>query len=144
MENFFTIFDIEEKFEIDLDLLDEHYFALLASSHPDVVKSESNLKNSILINQGYNILKDEFERACHILELHGFFIKDDTKSPKLSPETLEYIIELHESPIEEIREILDGLKSRVSKFFSTQNYEQAALLMLEIRYITSMTRNYLS
>lgn len=136
MQNFFKIFKVEEQFEIDLELLDKNYFALLSTVHPDTQQHTSNMQDAILINQGYNILKDEWERAAHILELHGFFIKDDAKAPKLSTEILEYIIELHEKPIGEIKEILSQRKSEVSKFLQEQSYQQAALKMLEIRYIS--------
>jgi len=129
MQNFFTLFNLEERFDIDLDALDMLYFALQAQHHPDR-SSDANM--GLLINQGYEILKDDFERAAHILELHGIFVKNDKLAPKLSAEKLEEILEIIENADNDpIPDILNS----ITHAFKDKNYTQAAMHVLELRYI---------
>lgn len=129
MQNFFTLFNLEERFDIDLDALDMRYFALQVQYHPDR-SSDANM--GLIVNQGYKILKDDFERAAHILELHGIFVKDDRLSPKLSPDKLEEILEIIENADHNpIPDILDS----ITHAFADKNYALAATHVLELRYI---------
>ena len=96
MQNFFTLFNLEERFDIDFEWLDERYFELQAKYHPDR-SSDHNM--GLLVNEGYKKLQDNFERANHILELHGIFVTNDKLAPKLSPEKLDRILEIIENKL---------------------------------------------
>ena len=129
MINFFSLFDLEERFDIDMDELDTRYFSLQSQYHPD---RSSDVNMGLLVNQGYKILKDNFERAAHILELHGIFVKDDKLAPKLLPEELEKILEIIENPsYNPIPEILNS----ITQAFAEKDYKKASLHVLELRYL---------
>jgi molecular chaperone HscB len=130
MQNFFILFNIEERFDIDLDELDMRYFELQAKYHPD---RSSDVSMGILVNEGYKILQDNFERANHILELHGIFVTNNQLAPKLSPTRLEHILDIIENINEHdpIPEILKSIRSALGE----HDYEKAALHVLELRYV---------
>jgi len=128
-QNYFTLFGLEERFDIDLDELDMHYFELQAKHHPD---RSSDINRSLLVNEGYKILKDNFERASHILELHGIFVKDDKLAPKLPTEKLEKILEIIEHPrYDPISDIINS----ITEAFELKDYALAAMHVLELRYL---------
>ncbi len=65
MKNYFKIFEIEEKFSIDNEILEKRYLELQSEFHPD----KSNLENTNLIteiNEAYKVLLkicEEIEKA---------------------------------------------------------------------------------
>ena len=134
MQNFFTIFNLQERFDIDLDELDTHYFKLQAEYHPD---RSSDINMGLLVNEGYKILQDNFERSNHILELHGIFVKNDKLAPKLPPAKLEHILDIIENIDKHnpIPEILESIRNA----FAERDYANAALHVLELRYIEKGT-----
>ena len=128
MQNFFTLFNITERFDIDLEELDARYFELQAKYHPDR-SSDPNM--GLLINEGYRKLQDDFERANHILELHGIFVTNNKLAPKLSPEKLEHILEI----IENESNPISGIVESITRAFAEKNYAKAAEYVLELRYV---------
>jgi molecular chaperone HscB len=128
MQNFFRLFDIPESFDIDLEELDTRYFELQRLYHPDL-SSDPNI--GLLINEGYRKLQDSFERANHILELHGIFVTNDQLAPKLSPEKLENILEIIEKESNAIPDILES----IARAFEEKDYTKAAEYTLELRYV---------
>ncbi len=149
MQNYFKLFDLQEYYNIDLSLLNSKYFALLAQYHPDKASTtEEGYKFSALssvINNGYKILLDDFERAAHILELHYINIKDDGKAPKLSFDILEEILDykekLENATDEEKQKIynvyLDKRNSILAELpilFASNNYKEAAIKTMLLKY----------
>ncbi len=130
MQNFFTLFNLEERFDIDLNELDVRYFALQSQYHPDR-SDDANM--GLLINEGYKILQDNFERANHILELHGIFVTNNKLAPTIPAEKLEEILDTIDN-IDEIDPFPELLQS-ISYAFAQKDYQTAALLTLELRYI---------
>ena len=128
MQNFFTLFNLKERFDIDLQQLDTIYFALQMQYHPDRCL-DANM--GLLVNEGYKILKDNFARANHILELHGIFITNNKLAPKLPPEKLEQILDIIENKCDAIPGILDEL----TKAFAGGDYNKAAVVAMELRYL---------
>ena len=128
MQNFFTLFDLEERFDIDMEQLDTRYFAMQSQYHPD---RSSDLNMALLVNQGYKILKDNFERANHILELHGIFVTNNKLAPKLSPEKLEEILEIIENKTDPIPAIIES----ITQALAAKDYTKAAMHVLELRYM---------
>jgi len=128
VQNFFTLFGLEESFDIDMDQLDMRYFSLQSQYHPD---RSSDLNTALLVNQGYKILQDNFERANHILELHGIFITNNTLAPKLPSETLEEILEIIESKTDIIPSILESIRCALD----IKDYATASIHVLTLRYL---------
>lgn len=149
MQNYFKLFDLQEQYNIDLLLLDSKYFALLAKYHPDKASgTEEKYKFSTLssvINNGYKILMDDFERAAHILELHEINIKNDSIAHKLPFDILEEILEMKEKleygnrneKQAMLAARLDKRKIIISELlnlFAIKDYKAAAIKSMMLRY----------
>ena len=135
MINFFKIFTIKEDFNIDNNLLDTKYFELQSKFHPDLRRPNASHIDSNTINRGYSILKDDFERASHLLYIKGINIKQDLCHIKLQPEELDEILEHieHHSLSEDV---INEIKLQMSKAFLSNDLDKAALLTLKLRFLT--------
>ncbi len=100
--NFFDLFSLPVKFEIDLVDLEQKYLQLQTKFHPDK-SSLGDINRSIEINEANKTLSDNFLRACYILNLEGIDILNDENSVRLDFEMLEEVLELQEE-IEQISE----------------------------------------
>ncbi|MEY3197318.1 MAG: Fe-S protein assembly co-chaperone HscB, partial [Pseudomonadota bacterium] len=152
MQNYFSLFSIDESFDIDLENLENKYFALQAKFHPDLSsddkEKQERISQSILINNAYNSLKNPFERAAHILSLHGV----ETEAVKLPESILEKIMEMQETLemlIVSNSPELENFKSSVSlqkermilrlrEAFSAKNYHFCAEILMEMRYLEKL------
>ncbi len=96
MKNFFKLFNIDEKFLIDSNLLEEKYLQLQLEFHPDQSDAQDSIL-SIEINEAYKVLNDDFLRACHLLQLNNIDLINDDFALKPDKSMLEEILELQES-----------------------------------------------
>ena len=77
MNNFFALFHLPQDYAIDLTALEKTYQALAVQYHPDRVAALSafhqkeNMMMAAAINQAYGVLRDDIERAVHLLALRG-------------------------------------------------------------------------
>lgn len=155
--NYFELFSIEQKYGIDQQLLQKQYFALQAKYHPDRSKTElerhKNLEYSMLINESFKILQDDYLRAEYLLKLKGEFIDDNNLKNLLSPNQLEEILESYEL-IETTQDLsqLDKMQQEKTKYckhlvlkleqaFEKNNLKQALDLTISLKYLTNLVRN---
>ncbi len=151
MVNFFHIFALEERYDIDLAVLDSKYFELLAKFHPDKAATTKDqqeyLSHSMLINNGYKALQDDFERAAHILKIHEIDIKNDELAPKLPAEILEQILEIRErlessddkSKIyKEQHAAKKVLINELRELFASGNYQAASVKAMQLKYVNNL------
>jgi molecular chaperone HscB len=143
MKNFFELFEIEEKFQIDLDLLEEKYLNFQRNFHPDKA-GIAEIEKSILFNEGYDILNDDFRRAAHILKLHGIDIEDDGKAPKVDQNTLMEIFSLQEEPQKidknEIKEKIKSLFTNTQNYLENGDFEKAAQDLMKVKYYRTILK----
>ncbi|MCW5196744.1 Fe-S protein assembly co-chaperone HscB [Buchnera aphidicola (Pemphigus obesinymphae)] len=84
--NYFKLFDLPEKFDIEVTLLSKKFYQLQRKYHPDLFNNCSKsikknvLNNSTIVNKGYRTLKDPLTRAKHLLYLNGFNVISENKS----------------------------------------------------------------
>lgn len=73
--DYFQLFDLAASFTIDLNELEQRYYALQQSIHPDrfAVATEAERQWAVhyaaKINDGYRVLKDPLQRAIYLLAL---------------------------------------------------------------------------
>ena len=85
-QNFFEIFDVPVSFEVDLDLVQQHYRELQKAVHPDKFVNASDQEKRISmqqtswVNEAFNTLKQPVERAIYLLKLKGidFTLENET------------------------------------------------------------------
>lgn len=147
--NHFQIFDIKEKFDINLSDLEDKYLKLQQQFHPDTAKDPIDAEiNSILINKAYKILKNPISRGIHLLELKGININSEECIVKPTHENLMFIMNLREEisenkndekKIEEIRKeikkLIEEEMLQASNFLSLDQYQEAAQKLIKIKYL---------
>ena len=75
--DYFTMLGIEQRFDLDEELLREKFLALNRHAHPDYHTGETpevrelSLRVSATVNDAYRTLKDPASRAAYLLELLG-------------------------------------------------------------------------
>lgn len=80
--NYFNLFNLPQKFELNIDDLTFRYYKLQKQFHPDAYNqrklTETNIdlysKKSILLNKGYQTLKNVLTRTEHLLFLNNIKI----------------------------------------------------------------------
>lgn len=118
MKNFFELFFLPQKFEIDLVELEKKYLEFQKQLHPDQ-SSSGDISKSIEINQAYKILSDDFSRACYLLQLQGIDILHDEKALKVEIATLEEAIELQEKISKITKDEIDNLRKKINSEFKS-------------------------
>ncbi len=108
--DFFVMFNLPTRFDIDENELHRKYLALSRNIHPDVVdkSTDQNRRNSLqlssMLNRAYETLRGAVSRAEYLLVLAGGPSPRDDRS--VPGETLAKIMVLREN-IEEAREAGD-------------------------------------
>ena len=75
-QNYFELFNLSEKFEIDSEKLQENYRSIQKEIHPDrfATSTENEKIQSMIksthVNDAYQTLKSPIKRAKYILSLH--------------------------------------------------------------------------
>ena len=126
-QNYFELFNLPEKFQIDLEMLQENYRAIQKEIHPDrfATSSENEKVQSMIkstqANDAFQTLKSPIKRAKYILSLH----KSVEKIP-LPPDFL-----MQQMEWEEHFETIEKNSSELTEFKSTINkkYKKYTLLI---------------
>ena len=155
--NYFQILELEQRYDIEQGLLYSNYLIKQLEYHPDrVTDSVSKVKNieiSMLLNEAYKVLSDDYKRAEYLLKLNGFEFSEKQLSLKLSPHELEEILEEYEA-IEEMHEMTDliakekeklviktELIKEITSHFSKNNFTKALDLTVRLKYLTNLVGN---
>ena len=126
-QNYFELFNLPEKFQIDLEMLQENYRAIQKEIHPDrfATSSENEKVQSMIkstqANDGYQTLKSPIKRAKYILSLHKS-VEKITLPPDFLMQQMEW---------EEHFETIEKNSIELTKFKSTINkkYKEYSLLI---------------
>ena len=155
MKNFFEIFALPPRFEIDLDDLEKKYLEFQKRFHPDTISlraSTANIEQSITINEAYKILGNPISRASHILQLNSINIEDDSNAPRPDMTTLEEILKLQEKvakvtedEVENLRKYLSSkiksLLEEVAVKLEKQDFKTAAQVLMKVKYFDKTLRD---
>ena len=126
-QNYFELFNLPEKFQIDLEMLQENYRAIQKEIHPDrfATSSENEKVQSMIkstqANDAFQTLKSPIKRAKYILSLHKS-VEKITLPPDFLMQQMEW---------EEHFETIEKNSSELTEFKSTINkkYEEYSLLL---------------
>lgn len=108
--NYFDVFSLPKKLNIDLKKLELEFYRLSRKLHPDMYaraleqEKQWSLEQSSLLNDAYRTLKDPIARTEYLLKLQGVAIGDDNAAKKPQPpaDLLEEVFDLN-MQLEEIR-----------------------------------------
>ena len=85
-QNYFSLFNLPEKFSIDLAALDANYRKLQAEVHPDKFVTATpaerlkSMQTATLANEAYQTLKNPTARARYMLESQGFATLEESNT----------------------------------------------------------------
>ena len=126
-QNYFELFNLPEKFQIDSVKLQENYRSIQKEIHPDRFatsteneKTQSMIK-STQVNDAYQTLKSTTKRAKYILSLHKS-VEKITLPPDFLMQQMEW--EEHLEDIEKNNKELDQFKLAINK-----KYEEYSLML---------------
>ena len=127
-QNYFELFNLPEKFEIDSVRLQENYRSIQKEIHPDrfATSTENEKVQSMIkstqVNDAYQTLKSTTKRARYILSLHKS-VEKITLPPDFLMQQMEW--EEHLEDIEKNKGALDQFKLAINK-----KYEEYSLMLL--------------
>jgi molecular chaperone HscB len=160
ISNYFALLGVAVEFDLDLKLLERNYLKLQQLLHPDqfVTKTKPeqilSLKHSALLNNAYDILKNNLSRSEYLLAYHNIIINRD-EGNNLDPEyeLLEEIMEFRTMisetetivALEELDKINQQNKAetikRIAGFFGSKNYYAAAKETIRLRYLNKIMQD---
>jgi molecular chaperone HscB len=114
MSNYFEIFGLPSKLQIDTESLEKQFYRLSRKLHPDrfaskpMAEQEAALAQSSQLNDAYRTLKDPILRTQYLLKLQGVELEEQSKAATdaaratgeqkkqiVPPELLEEVFELN-------------------------------------------------
>ncbi|KAK8624507.1 hypothetical protein V6N13_065848 [Hibiscus sabdariffa] len=146
--DYFQIFGLEKKYEIEVDGLEGKYKDWQKKLHPDLVHSKSEKEREYAAEQSarvidaYRTLSKPLSRAIYILRLEGVDV--DEEQTVSDPELLTEIMEIREA-VEEApdSQALNQIQSRMNEkleetsdsfanAFQRRNFDEAVTSLIEV------------
>jgi len=109
--DYFTTFALPRSLVIDLEDLQQRYYALSRQLHPDLLHDRSpaeqtaGLRATALVTRAYRTIKDPVQRGLYWLSLHGESLGRDNE--RVPPELAATVFEVQEK-LEDLRAVRDG------------------------------------
>jgi molecular chaperone HscB len=141
---------IEKSYTVDLDNLEQKYFAAQSKYHPDKFSNSSEqeklltAQHATMVNEAYVTLKSCLKRAIYLLELAGINSLEDIKA---SDELLEQIWDYNRqferigekakiaAITAEVEEAKEKCKADLNKAFTENDIDKAAQLTMKLRFL---------
>jgi len=155
----FKLLGISEKFDLDLEELENAYLKLQRLFHPDKYSQLSNqeIKYSTLlssmINEAYQKLHSSISRASILLKLNGFNSHSEDQSFN-DPEVLEEIMDIQnnfleaenseqkKSSIQNLNRKIRETMNNLSISFNNKEYEVANKLNIKLSYLEKIRADF--
>lgn len=152
--NYFKVFNLDEKFDIDTKELRDKYRKMQSYLHPDKFSNSSDEEKEIsvnyssLVNKAYSSLQVPLKRAEHLLELKGDKLGEEQTVD--DPEFLMEMMELNEelentNDVEKLRQLdsknrseLEKIARSIDKCFKQNDLKQAKYFVVKMKYYSSL------
>src|SRR5256712_1801202 len=105
MDDYFAVFGLPRKLQVDLDALQRRFYELSRRYHPDfhqeadAAAQSQALESSALVNRAYRALRDPLARVEYLIALEeGREVREETSArPKAPMDLLEEMLEVQET-----------------------------------------------
>lgn len=123
-QNFFQLFNLSARFQIDTALLEKSFLALQAQVHPDKfahlpeAERRVSMQWATRVNEAYQTLRKPLDRARYLLALHGVETQEETNTAMpldFLMQQLEWREAIEEALQAKNEVALDELQSRLRK-----------------------------
>jgi molecular chaperone HscB len=118
MNDYFAVFDLPRRLQVDPEALQARFYRLSRQHHPDFHQMASPdeqavaLERSALVNQAYRALRDPLSRLAHLIALEEGREADVPIKPTAPMDLLEEMLEVQEA-LEEAKD--SGLDSEAGQ-----------------------------
>lgn len=152
--NYFELLGIKQTYKIDLNLVKQQYFLLQQKFHPDLASDiklqKEYIEKSMLINEAFKIMNDDYKRAEYMLLINDIEFSDKALNSHLTPIELEEILNQHEMidelvEIDELKNIYNvklkdkaELMEKLNDYFEMSNFLSALDLTVRLKYLTNI------
>lgn len=158
-QDFFTLFDLPQRFKFDGDALDRRYRELQTQVHPDKSAHLSDaeqrlaMQGSTRVNEGYQTLRDPIKRARYLLSLNGVDTQEESNTTMpmdflmqqmemrealqeaVDTHDLDTLDELSDATRDEMRQLQQELAEQIDY---KQAYVEAAGIVRKLRFFEKM------
>ncbi|MBF8246458.1 MAG: Fe-S protein assembly co-chaperone HscB [Rickettsia sp.] len=146
--NYFLLFNLVPRYDIDLNFLNKQYLDLQKKIHNNNFVTQTGKVSEI--NLAYKVLKDPYKRAEHLLAINGFDIYFIDLKKELDQNELKKILNLFELANNcKDRESLFKLLKRVKKDqeilikilsnkFAFQLFSESIYFTIKLKYICKL------
>lgn len=154
-QNYFSLFQHVQQYQIDESLLAEQFRALQTQWHPDRFALSSDeerrisVQNTAFINEAYETLKTPRLRARYLLELANISFNDEIETSKdpmflmqqmALRESIEEVVDA-DDPFERLDELGDEVRQQAKELeqafnthYDAADYESAKAVVLKMRF----------
>ena len=141
MTDYFEVFGLERKLQVDLDALQRRFYALSREYHPDfhqmanATEQAAALERSALVNRAYRALRDPLSRLSYMIGLEDGTDGRSADKVRLEPpmDLLEEMLEIQEALEEAKRsrlnaETTERLRSERQSLMERQKAGESAII----------------
>lgn len=145
----FTRLGIEPRFDLEEKDLRQRYVSLQQQLHPDrfVTRTPQEkayaIEQSAALNEAYDVLKNPYQRALHLLAVKGHSIEQEATIA--DPVLLEEILDLRERLMDnnsharqDVVSLYNQALDALAQAFAHQRYEDAQAITHRLHYLQKM------
>ncbi|MBX9785943.1 MAG: DnaJ domain-containing protein [Alphaproteobacteria bacterium] len=142
----YEILELEKTFNIDLNALEQAYFAAQRNTHPDrfaladEAKKKDVSRQATLVNKAYALLKNPLDRATYLLEAKGVSLL--THDPEFLPKVIEWHerTEAGEDIMSELAREEATLLQELTQALEDHQDEQAKKALYRLNYVQKVKK----
>lgn len=145
-QDFFQLFNLPARFQIDPTLLEQSFLALQTQVHPDKfahlpeVERRVSMQWATRVNEAYQTLRKPLDRARYLLALHGVETQEETNTampPDFLMQQMEWREAIEEALQAKDEAALDELQSKLRKDASALQQKLAQAIDIERDYLAA-------
>ncbi|HXK00666.1 MAG TPA: Fe-S protein assembly co-chaperone HscB [Buchnera sp. (in: enterobacteria)] len=157
--NYFKLFNLPQKFDIQVKVLSKKFHQLQRKFHPDLFNHYAKsikikmLNSSIMVNQAYRTLRDPLSRAEYLLFLNGLNVTDKKHSMYEKDFLIEqfsfyeeidrlkgssFNLDDFNNLLQRINKIKEKYEYEMKKEFEIESWEKAANIVTKLFFFRSL------
>ncbi|TWC71419.1 Fe-S protein assembly co-chaperone HscB [Herbaspirillum sp. SJZ099] len=155
MQNHFDLFQLPQRFAVDIKALEQAYHQVQGRAHPDKFAHASDAEKRVAMqwatraNEAYQTLKSPLRRARYLCELNGVDLQTESNTsmaPAFLMQQMEWRETLDDAKAGKDIDALERLNSeltaekkaevaRIEKLLDAGDYTQAAQLVRQLMFL---------
>lgn len=157
--DYFSLFHLEPRFELDSALLTQRYRDIQTEIHPDRFAGKSTheqrlaMQYTTFVNEAFNCLKNPLQRAHYLLKLkgfpadahttlnHGFLMQQMDLREELDQQSRKRDMKAIDAVMQRIGTLIENLQSQFRQEFDAGHYVAAQDVVLKWQFLVKLQRD---